>query len=123
MRTSSILIAYGLFLIVCGVLGWAASGFEERAKTAILSGGTSGLLMLTLGLFQQRRRMESLRPAGALFAGLYGGVFSWRSIVAWGDVSAGEPKAMVATLLTLMAIASFGTVILLLRSREAFETP
>lgn len=116
------MIGFGLFLGACGLLGWAAAGFTAKAKTAILSGGMSGGLMVVAGLLASResplaRRIG--RGAGTILPILFGGVFSWRAIVGWQAVGAGEPKVYVAALLSGMALAALATFVILIRLRRA----
>jgi hypothetical protein len=108
MSSSKVLLAYGVFLIVCGVLGWGATGFSERGKTAIASGGGSGAIMLALGLgtLLLPKWRAGLATVGWGMAFLFAGVFLWRSGVAWGSTLRGDPKLLVAILLTTMALVS-----------------
>ena len=106
------MIVFGAFLGLCGVLGWAATGFAWKAKTAILSGAMCGSLMVGCGLllFRGRGWRASIGDAGGTFLPLvFCGVFTWRAVIAWGDWSGGEPKLAVAALLTLMALVSLVT--------------
>src|SRR5688500_11626035 len=110
IRPPSWLLLFGVFLIVCGFVGWAASGFSAYARTAILSGSVCGASMIIAGLLLRYGRAGA-RTAG-LWMGrglpvLFLGVFIWRAAVAWG---AGPQKLYVAILLTLMAGASALTV-------------
>src|SRR5687768_10486634 len=114
------LVGFGVFLIACGFIGWAASGFSAYARTAILSGSACGASMIAAGWLAGRPR-PGMRNAG-LWAGrilplLFLGVFAWRATVAWRDWSDGKPKLYVAVLLTLMAAASAITAAVLWRSR------
>jgi len=101
-----LLRAYGAFLIVCGVVGWAATGFAPKAKTAILSGGVTGTLMVVLGLLALygSARARVIAPwVGVFFALAFTSVFTWRASIAWQNVPA---KLYVAILLSVMAVAS-----------------
>lgn len=116
--TRPILIRFGVFLIVCGLLGWAATGFSDRGKTAIASGGMSGMIMLVCGLLSgmQEPLLRRLGFYGAIgFTVLFGAAFVWRSTVAWMAVASGEPKHYVAALLTVMALAAMTVLALLIR--------
>ena len=67
---------YGVFLILCGIISVVFIGL--KAKTALISGGTSGTLSLVVAYlwFQQS---ESAKWAGLLLTiGLFI-VFSWRT--------------------------------------------
>jgi hypothetical membrane protein len=126
MRASArILFVFGIFLIVCGVLGWASAGFSDRAKTAVLSGAGSGALILVSGFLANgaSRTMQAIGAhAGMGLALLFGGTFVWRAIVAWQDVSSGEPKTMTASLLSAMAVAALVSLALLVKSRPATQS-
>lgn len=105
-----LLLCFGVFLLLAGVLGWGATGFSERGKTAIGSGGVSGVMMLGVGwaMGLWPGWVRGLTGLGAVLAGLLGAVFTWRCVVAWGAVGAGEPKLAVAVLLTVMALVAGG---------------
>ena len=45
-------IAYGLFLIACGLAGFLSN--PEKAKTALISGGTFGALSILWGVLMAR---------------------------------------------------------------------
>lgn len=116
-----ILLRFGLFLIVCGLLGWAATGFSDRGKTAIASGGVSGMLILACALLSgmQKPLLRRLGFYGAIgFTVLFGAAFVWRSTVAWMAVASGEPKHYVAALLTAMALAAMAVLALVVRANR-----
>lgn len=116
------MIGFGVFLVACGLLGWAAAGFTAKAKTAILSGGMSGGLMIGSGWLASRPSLRARnigRAAGTALPLLFTGVFSWRSIIAWQSVAAGAPKLYVAVLLSTMAVAALATFAILLWTRGA----
>lgn len=117
---SLLMILYGVFLLFCGFLGWGASGFTDKAMTAVISGAGSGSIMMFFGWLSSRKpKLPRMLGAhfGLAFPILFGSVFTWRAIVAWQDVVAREPKALVAALLTLMALASFAVFGILLTMR------
>jgi hypothetical protein len=111
-RHAKLLFGYAAFLVVCGFLGWAASGFTEKAKTAILSGSATGGIVFAVAFLSTRRHAllaSAGRGLGVFFPLAFGGVFIWRATVAWQDVAAGEPKVYVGVLLSAMATASLVT--------------
>lgn len=119
---SNWLIGFGVFLILCGFGGWAASGFSAYAKTAILSGSVCGALMIVAGVLARKpgpgpRRIGLLM--GLVLPLIFCGVFTWRAIVAWQATAAGQPKLYVAVLLTVMAAASAVTLAVIARYRVA----
>ncbi len=72
----TLLTFYGLFLIACGIISVLFIGM--KAKTALISGGTSGALALLIAY------LISLNITWAPFAGIFlctalFVVFSWRS--------------------------------------------
>lgn len=125
MTHGKLLIGFGVFLVVCGVLGWGATGFSERGKTAIMSGSMSGMIMLACGLAATLKPSLAVaaRWTGLVFAVMFAGVFSWRATVAWLAVGAGEPKLLVGLLLSTMALAAWGVAGRLALVRETRPEP
>lgn len=113
---TKLFLVFGCFLIVCGVLGWAATGFEERGKTAILSGSASGAMIL-VAAFLSKKNPRWGGFLGLFFTVLFGGTFVWRASIAWSEVLDNEPKLPVAALLSLMAIGCIAVTILAIRTR------
>ena len=97
-------IAYGLFLIACGLAGYLSN--PEKAKTAVSSGGTFGALSILWGALMARgmtwSRWAAIGTSGFLVA-----VFLWRACVSWLAVADGATeKRFAAALITMMGIAS-----------------
>ncbi|MFQ3586542.1 MAG: hypothetical protein SNJ74_07455 [Fimbriimonadaceae bacterium] len=118
-RVARILLAFGLFLIASGLVGWASTGFSDRGKTAILSGAVSGSIMIGWAFLVAKgpgALAVGARWGALAFTILFGGTFVWRGIVAWQSVAAGDPKLPVAALLSVMACASLAAVVLQLRA-------
>jgi hypothetical protein len=71
-----LLYFYGFFLIVCGVVSVIFIG--AKAKTAVMSGGTSGVISIVIGYLisidTNGARMAGIVVSLALFI-----VFAWRS--------------------------------------------
>lgn len=110
------MIFYGLFLILAGTAGYLSN--PEKAKTALMSGGTFGGLSALLGWL-------GLRGAGwwplaaRVLTGMLSGVFVWRSVVTWGKVFDGAPeKTFAAVLITLMLAASAAMYVVLLKETD-----
>lgn len=71
-----LLTIYGSFLILCGIASVIFIGM--RAKTALISGGTSGLLAITCAYFISQQSGIAQIGGIVLSLGLFI-VFSWRS--------------------------------------------
>ncbi len=111
------MIAYGLFLSVMGLAGYLSN--PEKAKTALMSGGTFGGLAVLLGIFASRGAGWP-RGAGLVVTLLLSGVFLWRSTVSWTAVAGGQSeKLTAAVLITAMGIASLAMIVITLRSLTA----
>lgn len=118
-----VVIAYGLFLMGIGLLGFLSN--PEKAKTALLSGGTFGLLSIAWGVLLIRG-VRWAWGAAVTTAVLLSGVFIWRASVGWMAVSGGQTeKRTAAVLITVMLAGSLVTLGLLvgLRRRGADHPP
>ena len=109
-----ILIFYGFFLITCGIGSVLFIGM--RARTALLSGGTSGLISILAGYFYTLHNMPltiiAILIPFALFI-----VFSWRSsktlfklieLISTKSKEANS-KAIAFLIISLMAVVSIFT--------------
>ena len=113
-NTARALVAYGAFLILIGFLGYLSN--PEKAKTALMSGGTFGLLNIALGVFAGRGWHPAV-PIALTVAGLLAVVFSWRATVTWMAYSHGnEDKLVAALLISSMLAASVFVVGYLVRT-------
>ena len=109
------LIAYGLFLSAMGLAGYLSN--PEKAKTALMSGGTFGGIAVALGLLA-RRGLAWTRGAGLVLSTLLSGVFIWRASVSWMAVASGHSEKLTAALLiTAMGLASIAMLVIAARSR------
>lgn len=107
------MIGYGVFLVAMGILGYSHN--PEKAKTALMSGGTFGALSVFWGWLMTRGLAFS-RWAGFATTVFLLGVFSWRAAVSWEAVAQGfSEKLFPAILISLMAAASLITALLLAR--------
>lgn len=103
-KTAGYLMLYGGFLIVLGLAGYWSN--PEKAKTALMSGGTFGALSILWGVLGARGVRWSL-PGAIITTGLLTVVFVWRASVGWLAVMDGKPeKLFAAVLITLMLAAS-----------------
>lgn len=110
------LVGYGLFLIAIGILGFLSN--PEKAKTALLSGGTFGLMSIVWGILLLRGARWA-QGAAAVTTLLLTAVFVWRATSGWAAVAEGHPeKRTAAILITLMLIASIPMSALLLWRRR-----
>jgi uncharacterized membrane protein (UPF0136 family) len=111
------LIGYGCFLALIGLAGYLSN--PEKAKTALMSGGTFGALSILWGVLGKRGVSWSLSAALAT-TGMLTGVFVWRSSVSWSAVLAGNAeKQTAAILITLMLLASIAMLVGLIKARGA----
>ncbi|MEO0796204.1 MAG: TMEM14 family protein [Verrucomicrobiota bacterium] len=109
-------LGFGAFLIVCGVLGFLSN--PEKAKTALMSGGTFGLLSIGWGfwILKGGRKVAWIAAAGTTL--LLIAAFTWRSIASWQAYFAGEPKLIAAVLITAMWIGSAASLVVLMKTRS-----
>ena len=118
-KTAGYLIFYGAFLILCGLLGYLSN--PEKAKTALMSGGTFGALSILWGVLGARGFRWSL-PAALATTGLLALVFAWRASVGWLAVIDGKrEKLFAASLITLMLVASVLMLLCLLKARKTAQ--
>jgi hypothetical protein len=76
MLVPALLFYYGVFLILCGIVSVSLIGW--KAKTALASGGLSGVVAITIGHFiSQGSALASV--AGILVCLMLLVVFCWRS--------------------------------------------
>ncbi len=116
-RISLALCGYGVFLMLAGLTGYLSN--PEKAKTALLSGGTFGLLNLALAGLALRGWRPSVPIAigAAVFLGV---VFTWRSTVSWMAFAGGQPeKRVAAMIISAMLAATLALVAFLIRERHA----
>ncbi len=107
-------VGYGVFLILCGVAGYLSN--PAGAKTALISGGTFGVLSAAWG-FLMLRGMGWAWMAALGCTGFLAAVFTWRAAVGWMAVEAGEPKLFAASLITLMLTGSLVSIGVLWKNR------
>jgi len=115
-KTARYLILYGGFLVLMGVLGYLSN--PEKAKTALMTGGTFGALSILWGVLGARGVRWSL-PAALVTTGLLALVFTWRASVGWLAVLDGKTgKLFAASLITVMLAASAVMLPALFRSLQ-----
>src|SRR5438093_7792485 len=115
-KTAGYLILYGAFLIIMGLLGYLSN--PEKAQTALLSGGTFGVLSIVWGVLGACGVRWTL-PAAMVTTGLLALVLGWRASVGWLSVIDGKrEKIFAASLITLMLGASLLMVLCWLQPRD-----
>ena len=113
MKSSSILIGYGLFLILAGLTGYLSN--PEKAKTALMSGGTFGVIQIVLGVLCLKG-WNAGRKVGIGVAAFLALIFTWRASVGWMAVAGGQgEKLFAAALISTMLIASVAAIFLLIK--------
>lgn len=110
-------IGFGIFLIVCGVAGYSSN--PAAAKTALMSGGTFGVLSALWGFWMLKGGRLLVLIAAGLTTLILCGAFTWRSTVSWQAYADGEPKLFAAILITAMLCGSVASLVQLLRSCKA----
>ena len=119
-KTAGYLILYGSFLIVMGLLGYLSN--PEKAKTALMSGGTFGGISILWGVLGARGVRWSL-PAALVTTSLLALVFAWRASVGWLAVLDGKSeKLFAASLITVMLVGSVVMLPVLFRALKPQPT-
>lgn len=106
MNNSKWLIGYGVFLFLCGLIGYLSN--PAAAKTALISGSVFGGLAVVWGVLIGKG-FGFAKWAALVTTLLLCAVFTWRSIASWQKVMDGEPKAFAAGLISLMLLGSLAT--------------
>lgn len=108
MTNSKWLIGYGIFLFLCGLTGYLSN--PAKAITSLIMGSGFGILSVAWGVILGKgfgwAKWAALATTLMLCA-----VFSIRSFIGWQGVINGEPKAFVASLITIMLLGSLATVV------------
>ena len=117
VKIGRLYISFGIFLIVCGVAGYISN--PAAAKTALMSGGTFGVLSALWGFWMLKGGRLLVLIAAGLTTLMLCGAFTWRSTVSWQAYSDGEPKLFAAILITAMLFGSVASLVQLLRSSKA----
>jgi hypothetical protein len=112
---SSLLLFYGFFLIACGIT--AVTFIGSKAKTALISGGTSGILAIMIGYFYCSGNIIAV-IAGILLPAVLFIVFCWRASktfftlldMAATQNSETHKKAIAFLIIGMMAIISLVVV-------------
>jgi hypothetical protein len=106
-----LLFFYGLFLIACGIVSVIFIGM--KAKTALASGGISGIVAIAMGHFLSTG-MPAAQVAGIMLSLALFIVFAWRStktlfrifeLIPSGDAEL-KGKGIAFLIISLMAVVS-----------------
>jgi len=116
-QLTALLYFYGTFLILCGIGSVIFIGLQ--AKTALLSGGMSGVLALLCG-YGISMDVSAARIGGVLLTTMLFVVFSWRATKTLFKVfelvnTPGEElrgKLIAFLIISLMAVVSIVTLVL-----------
>lgn len=112
-----LLLFYGCFLICCGITAVLFIG--PKAKTALISGGSSGLISISVGYFYSIHNI-GFALAAILIPLMLFFVFSWRStktffklieLISAKDAEV-NAKAIAFLIISLMAVVSIFVVAL-----------
>lgn len=109
------LFVYGGFLMLAGVSGFLSN--PEKAKTALMSGGTFGLLSIAWGVLHARGVTWSRTAALGTMVFL-AAVFTWRAAAGWIYVWEGRSeKLFAACLISLMLTATAAMLTAMFRKK------
>jgi len=121
--TPTLLTFYGLFLISCGIVSVIFIGM--KAKTALLSGGLSGIISIVIAYLNAKESSTPLLLAALLVPVALFIVFAWRSaktlfrifeLIPLSEKDELRGKGIAFLIISLMAITSLVVFILQLIS-------
>jgi hypothetical protein len=119
-KTAGYLILYGGSLIVLGLLGYLSN--PEKAKTALVTGGTFGALSILWGVLGARG-VRWMSPVAMVTTALLTLACAWRASLGWRAVVEGQSERLFAALLlTVMLGASVAMLPALFRSLKPQPT-
>ncbi|NQW29436.1 MAG: TMEM14 family protein [Ignavibacteria bacterium] len=112
-RVGKFLIAYGIFLLVGGFVGYAIA--EETSTAALFNGAFFGVVMSVMGILLTYDRQWAF-PASLSATGLFSLTFFWRMTVRIIEFDLHTSNNMyVVLLLALMGIVSTALFILMIK--------
>lgn len=107
MNLRFLYLSYGVSLLLLGLVGY----FLTFAKSALISGLISGLIMLIMGFLVER--FAPIKIVAKIFNILFLGAFAWRSTLAMTALTQGHADKLIPSiLLSLMALISVGVLAL-----------
>lgn len=124
MKSPKIMYGYAAFLVICGLVAFAWSGFASNAMTAVYVGGGSALLMVICGLMGAQINKNRTVGMIGIHAGLvlpimYLLAFGGRAYSAF--TTGGEEKRYLAIILSIMAAGSIIAFFMILKARPKPE--
>ena len=120
LKTAGYLVLYGGSLIVLGLVGYLSN--PEKAKTALMVGGTFGALSILWGVLGARG-VRWIAPVALVTTALLIVACAWRAGVGWLAVIDGQSeKLFAAALITVMLAASAAMLPALFRALQKQPT-
>lgn len=105
MNPRTLYSSYGTALILIGLVGY----FLTHAKSALISGLVSGVIMIVLSTLVNKFKVVQL--IAKIFNVLFLGAFAWRSTLVMNALAAGNNEKLIpAVLLSAMALISVCTL-------------
>ncbi|CAN5463301.1 hypothetical protein BH10BAC6_BH10BAC6_06060 [soil metagenome] len=105
---------YGLFLVVCGLFGYALTG--ETSTSSLVNGGIFGTLVIALGFLLRQGRMWTF-PASLSAVGIFTLTFIWRGVIQVRAIADGASGHLgVGILVIVMFLVSVLMFVTLFRS-------
>lgn len=103
-RTARQLLVYGILILSVGLAGWALR--PETAVSGAIVGGVVFLIVLALS-FPVRQGHRGAAKGAVVFVAAFGLLSTFLAAKRWMLVADGEPKELVASLISAMALLSF----------------
>ena len=118
MKARAILLGYAVFLAACGFVAFAMSGFAANARTALIVGFGTAVVVAICGVLAgmiDRNRTAGMIGihAGLVLPLIFAGLFAWRAWQAYADPA----KLYLAAILGIMALGSLIVFAMLLSAR------
>ena len=120
MKARAILLGYAAFLAICGFVAFAMSGFAANARTALIVGCGTAVVIAICGVMAgmiHRNRTAGMIGihVGLVLPLLFAGAFGFR---AYSTFNGGVPeKRYLAIILSVMAVGSILAFIAMLMMR------
>lgn len=123
MKSPPIMYMYAAFLIICGLVAFAMSGFERGAITALIAPGIAASLMVVCGVMAGRIHTSRVMGMIGIHVGLvlpilYGSMFA---MLSYRRFTQEEPTLYLAWIFAVLTAGSLLTFIALLLTRPKPE--